>query len=113
MTKFTKLLSDLQIDNNFLKQYMSAKNDESSDYAKDRMLIEFGKNCKVKLSTLNRIVEDTKFACRKYGESNYPKYEAINSLACAAACQVFCEIREAYKAGRISDEEWIKFGKNA
>lgn len=113
MTKFTKLLNDLQIDNNFLKQYMSAKNDEASDYAKDRMLIEFGKNCKVALSTLNKIVEDTKFACRKYGESNYPKYQAINSLACGAACQVFCEMHEAYLAGRVTDEEWIKFGKNA
>lgn len=113
MTKFTKLLSDLQIDNNFLKQYMAAKNDESSDYAKDRMLIDFGKKCKVPLKTLTKIIEETTFACPKYTESKYLKYKAINSLATGAACHLFCEFREAYQAGRVTDEEWIKFGRNA
>lgn len=111
MVKFKILLAKLNIDDKFLKQYMNAKNDEEHDWEQDRMLIQFGKDCKEPLKNLQDVVEDTKFAINRYGESKYPKYAALNSLACAAAVQCICELRENYQAGRVSDAEWIKYGK--
>lgn len=69
------------------------------------------KDCKAKLNDIHAVVEATKFAINRYGESKYPKYEALNSLACAASVQCMTDMRENYKAGRISDAEWIKYGK--
>ena len=111
MSKFTVLLSKLNIDDKFLKQFMAAKNDEEHGWEKDRMLIQFGKDCKVTLKNITEVSEATKFAINRYGKSKFPKYEALNSLACAAFVQCVEELRDSYKAGRISDAEWIKYGR--
>lgn len=108
---FKTLLLKLNIDDKFLKQFMAAKNDEEHGWEKDRMLIQFGKDCKATLNDIHGVVEATKFAINRYGESQYPKYEALNSLACAASVQCMTDMRENYKAGRISDAEWIKYGR--
>ena len=108
---FKTLLLKLNIDDKFLKQFMAAKNDDEHGWEKDRMLIQFGKDCKAKLNDIHTVVEATKFAINRYGESKYPKYEALNSLACAASVQCMTDMRENYKAGRISDAEWVKYGK--
>ena len=111
MPKFTILLTKLNIDDTFLKQFMNAHNDEEHDWEKDRMLIQFGKDCKATLKDISEVSEATKFAINHYGKSKFPKYEALNSLACAAFVQCVEELRDNYRNGRVSDAEWIKYGK--
>lgn len=111
MSKFTILLTKLNIDDKFLKQFMAAKNDEEHGWEKDRMLIQFGKDCKATLKNITEVSEATKFAINRYGKSKFPKYEALNSLACAAFVQCVEELRDSYREGRVSDAEWIKYGR--
>lgn len=111
MSKFTILLNKLNIDDKFLKQFMNAKNDEEHNWEKDRILIQFGKDCKATLKDISEVSEATKFAVVRYGNSKFPKYVALNSLACAAFVQCVEELRENYRNGRVSDAEWIKYGK--
>ena len=111
MSKFTILLSKLNIDDKFLKQFMDTKNDEEHGWEKDRMLIQFGKDCKATLKNISEVSEATKFAINRYGKSRFPKYDALHSLACAAFVQCVEELRDSYRAGRVSDAEWIKYGR--
>ena len=108
MSKFTVLLTKLNIDDKFLKQFMAAKNDEEHGWEKDRMLIQ---DCKATLKNITEVSEATKFAFNRYGKSKYQKYEALHSLACAAFVQCVEELRDSYREGRISDAEWIKYGR--
>ena len=75
---FKTLLLKLNIDDKFLKQFMTAKNDDEHNWEKDRMLIQFGKDCKATLKNISEVSEATKFAINRYGKSKYPKYEALN-----------------------------------
>ena len=111
MSKFTVLLTKLNIDDKFLKQFMDAKNDEEHGWEKDRMLIQFGKDCKATLKNISEVSEATKFAFNRYGKSRFPKYDALHSLACAAFVQCVEELRDSYREGRVSDTEWIKYGR--
>lgn len=86
---FKDLMKLLRIDDAFLKRYMEAKNDEASDYAKDRMLIEFGHNYQGTIEDVNKVCEYTRFAVNKYDiPTQYPKYAALFSLACGAFCDL-------------------------
>ena len=111
MSKFTVLLTKLNIDDKFLKQFMDTKNDEEHGWEKDRMLIQFGKDCKATLKNISEVSEATKFAINRYGKSRFPKYDALHSLACAAFVQCVEELRDSYREGRVSDTEWIKYGR--
>ena len=111
MSKFASLLAKLDIDAKFLKRFMEAKNDEEHEWEKDRILIQFGKDCKATLRNISEVSEATRFAISRYDRTRFPKYEALNSLACAAFVQCVEELRDNYRNGRVSDAEWIKYGK--
>lgn len=102
---YKKMCEMLNVDDKFVKNFIASEGEE-----RDRILIEMKDN-NVKLSNADYVVENTKFACRKYGKSDYPKYEALNSIACSICCFIVCDAQESYQKGLMTDEEWCKFGK--
>lgn len=102
---YKKMCEMLNIDDKFVKDYLKLNGEE-----RDMKLFEIKSN-NIKLNDASTVVDNTKFACVKYGESKYPKYEALNSIACSIYCFIMMNVREAFQNGQMTDEEFVKFFK--